>query len=453
MKKFSGTWIALAVFGGLLVWLFWLNPKSKDEREEASKTVVKAEREKIDRIELVNAAGTFVFEKKGGAWEITSPIAGPAEDVAMSQMLNALSQLIATTRVYEKPTEEQRKQAGLEPALTTVKFRADGKEQTLLVGKPHSREESYYVSTPGGAVFMGRKWSLDVFGKGLDEFRRKKLFVFDKDDVRNLWVGDVELSRADALAPWHTNGKPFEGRADRGKVNGLVTKLQNLRAKAWLGADTKLETKYEIAVGLANGDRERLFVGQAAGADEWLARTGTSGEIVVTSGPRPLDDPKEIASWRDPQLYDFVVDDVSKLEVEVDGQTITVTRDAEQMWKAGGNVVNPEATTFLRDAKLAKAVETSGAPKGTDRPVVKATWVTPTETMTLLLGDPQPGTKPVQRWIRTHETKGAVLVQEDFLSHARALKEAASRVPAATSTTSAGASQKGSINVTVDKGT
>lgn len=447
MKKFTGTGVALAVFGALLVWLLWYQPKTKDERDEAKKTVVKAEREKIDRIEVTNATGAYVFEKKGDAWLLTSPRNAPAEDAVTSQMLNALAELIATDLVWKDPTAEQKKLAGLDPPAITVKYRAGGKEQTLLIGKAHSREDGYYVSAAKGPVYMGRKWSLDPFAKSLEDFRRKKLFVFDKDDVRTISIGAVELSRADSISPWHTAGKPFEGRADRGKVNGMLTRATALKAKAWLAPETQLDARYEMRIGLTSGEEHRLLVGQDRGSGEWLARVGTSGEIVVTADPRPLDDPKEIASWKDPQLYDFVVDDVSKLTVEVDGQTVVVTRDEDRMWKAGTNVVNAEATAFLRDAKLAKAIETSSEAKGTNSPVVKATWVTPTQTLELVLGDPKTGTKPVQRWIKTNESPRAALVQEDLLSHARALKDAAMKVEAATTGTS------GKVNVTVDKGT
>ena len=65
MRKFAGTWIAVAVFAGLLAWLFLGKPKSKDERDEAAMSVVSAKREAIDRIAVQNSAGRAVLEKTG----------------------------------------------------------------------------------------------------------------------------------------------------------------------------------------------------------------------------------------------------------------------------------------------------------------------------------------------------------------------------------------------------
>lgn len=455
MRKFAGTWIAVAIFGALLVWLLVGKPKSKDERDEAAMTVVSAERDAIDRIAISSSAGRVVLEKAGTAWSIVDPVAYPVEDAASSQMLNALASLVATDLVWKEPTAAQRAQAGLAPPATTVTFRAGGKEKTLLLGKTFTKGDSVYVSAGGNApVFLARKWSVDVFGKSPDDYRRRKLFVFERDDVRSLSLegagGTITMTREDALAPWRVT-EPFQGRADRGKANGVIAKLSNLRAETFVPADAPGHPMGkpggEVSFTTADGARHTLVVGAWTGApkgDEdirWHARVGTAGQVVIVTNPLPLDLEKDFSAWRDPSLFDFVVDDVETLELVLDGETIGVRRDAEKMWLGhlpqAGTLVNPEATAFLRQVKQAKSTKQgvpappgSAAEKvyGLDAPALSGSWVTRGEKFELTVGKFEGSS--TARWMRTHESPVPQLVDVELIGPARALRDAVKRPPA-----------------------
>lgn len=455
MRKFAGTWIAVAIFGALLVWLLLGKPKTRDEREEAAMTVVSADRDAIDRIAIINSAGRAVLEKRETEWSLVEPVVYPVEDTASSQMLNALSSLVATDLVWKEPTAAQRAQAELAPPASTVTFRAKGKEQTLLLGKTFTKGDSVYVSAGEKApVFLARKWSVDVFGKSPDDYRRKKLFVFERDDVRSLSLegagGRITMTREDALAPWRVTA-PFQGRADRGKANGVIAKLSNLRAEGFIAPDAPGhpmgKPSGSVSFSTADGARHTVVVGAWTGApkgDEdvrWHARVGTAGQVVIVTNPLPLDLAKDFGAWRDPSLFDFVVDDVETLELVLDGETIGVRRDAEKMWMSHlpkeGTLVNPEATAFLRQVKLAKggkqgtpAPPGSAAEKryGLDTPALAGSWVTRGEKFEITVGNFEGSS--ISRWIRTHESPIPQLVDVELIGPARALRDAVKRPPA-----------------------
>lgn len=460
MKAFRGTFVLVAIFGGLLAFLLIAKPKSKDEREEAAMTVVSSERDSIARIAVANTHGEFVLEKKGEAWHLTAPVAYPVEESVSSQMLNALSELVATDVVWKAPTAEDRAKAGLAPPAATVTWTAKDGEHTLQIGKPFAKGQSVYVAKDAHApVFLTRAWSVEAFGKTLDELRRKKLFDLHRDDVRDLRVempgrAPLAMTRADTLAPWKVES-PFRGRADRGKANGLLTKIQNLRAEAFVAAPDRehgLEKpRATITLGAGDGGSHLLRIGAEAAktGDEaaWYAQIGTAGQVVLVKAPvlDSLAEPFE--AWRDPALFDFDTESVQSLELTVGGRFVGVTRDLEKNWKTlepqKDVLVNPEATSFLRQAKLAKAVRAGKpAPKGSAQekayglhePLLYGSWVSLQEKHEIAVGKAQPGT--TARWVRTHESDVPVLVEEDLVKAAVELEEAARRPPPSPTPTS-----------------
>ena len=240
MKKFLPTWIALGVFGALLAYLLIAKPKTKDEREEASRTLTKTKRESIDRIEVKNGSGDFLFAKQPGGekWTFvlgtsgvaTAPVWArgktfPVEDTSYNQMLNSLAGLEALDVAWEKPGDAERTKAGLAPKPTSqVRWHSEDGDHTLAVGNATASDDGFYAETPGKpGIWVVRKYNLEVFGKGLDDYRRKKLYDFERDDVRSLTItvkgkpGPLAMSRADPTAPWQVT-TPFTGRADRGNA-------------------------------------------------------------------------------------------------------------------------------------------------------------------------------------------------------------------------------------------
>ncbi len=489
MKKFLSTWITLGLFAVLLAYLLIAKPKTKEEREEAERTVVQADRDAIDRIQIQNPRGRFVLEKTGESWTITEPRELPAEESAVSPMLNTLSSLHASDKVWEAPTDAERERAGLKEPATVVTFRAAGKERTLEIGGAFPQNDTVYVSARGTpAVFTVRRWNLDAFGKGLDELRRKRLFAFDRDEVRSIAIersgrAMLSMTRSDATAPWIAT-VPFAGRGDRGKANGLLTRIEGLSAKRFLdqavpasggggsaapGGTAKEAVRATITLGLADGTTRILAVGPKSaprgGVTEVEYRDAATGTRIVADASLEEDLAADADEWRDSNLFDFVADEATSLELTVDGSTVAVSRGEGAAWKttaAPENVVSAEASAFLRQAKLLTSKERgpevppgSHAEKryGLSAPALRATWKVGDRTMELVVGGATQGAggPPAGgsatgsgatgnpgagggRWMRTGESKNVHLVALDILAAARALKDAAVKAPPATAT-------------------
>ena len=479
MRKFAGTWIALALFAGLVGWLLLAKPKSQDERKEASLTLAKTKRESIDRIEIRNANGTFVLARVSGGptptpaaapspaasatpapppapevWKIQQPRDLPVEDVALNQMKNALSDLVAVDPVWDAATDEQLAQVGLKDPLTTVTWHADDGDHGLLFGKAFPKGEQLYArARDSKKVYVVRKWGVEVFSKSLNDFRRHRLFDFDRDSVQKVEItavgnGTLAASRASMITPWLATS-PFTGRADRGKLNNFLARIAALRADDFAsGIDARAAgldaPRAKITVSTSDGQTHTLLVGADAPGGKWYARDAASGEIAVCSASVPGDVKEPFAAWQDKSLLDFPIEDVASLELTVDGGTFSFHRDDNRMWVENTKKaeVNAEVATFLRTVRGATVSERAKT-ASFDKPSLSASWIAGSGTTAQKFEVTVGAAKGTAHWVRTSEGPDALLVADDLARAARALV-AASNKPMVSGTAATAAPTKGS---------
>ena len=473
MRKFTGTWIVVAVFAALLAFLLIGKPKSRDEVKEDSLRLVSADRDALERVEIENANGTFVLERdepEGGdaTWTVTQTAPAqpsatplPVEESVLNQVKNTLSELLASDPVWTKAGDEERKKSGLADPAAVVRWKAGTEEGTLEIGSEVPRQETFYVAASGKpGIYTASKWSLDAFTRGLDGYRRKKILAFDRDAIRTVLVEvpgrePMMLQRTDALAPWSAS-TPFEGRADRGRVNGLLTRLSNLRAETFVDdppKDSGLDgLRGTISLTDDGGSTWSVLVGAEVKAKDggeplFHVRAGERGAVALAKGPLPEDLVAPFSEWRDKQLFDFFVDDVTRVELSLEKGPLVVERNPDRMFETAGEAsvtVNPEATGLLRalrDAEIesfgseAPAGSAKSKELGLESPVVRATLKLGERTLELVVGATKPGT--AMRWVRTNEQDTAVLVSADPIVTAAAELAAAPGKAAASATEAA----------------
>ena len=453
MKKFTGTWIVVGLLAALVLWIVVIEPKTREEAKEADLTLVSSDREKLEKVEITNAGGTFVLEKKDDAWRITAPRDLPVEESSLNLVKNALESLVASDRVWPSGGAEEREKAGLTKPAATITYAAADKSGTLEVGRQIAKNETFYVAASGKpGIYTARIRTVEIFTKGLPEFRRKKLVEIDRDKVRTLILEapgrePLMLMRADTLAPWIAS-TPFAGRADRGRANGLLTRLSNLRAEEFVDTPPReagldglrgsitvtadggtTATVLIGAVTTGSGDAQRLFV-----------REGERGQVAITKDPIAADLADPFTAWRDKQLFDFFADDVSAVDLVLDKGPLHVVRNDDRMFATSGGtpvVVNTEASRLLRAARDAAIVEfgpdaAAGSAKsrelGLEKPLVLARWTELGRTTELAIGAAKAGT--ALRWVRTSESATALLVDvEPIVQAAAALAAAPSATP------------------------
>jgi hypothetical protein len=251
------------------------------------------------------------------------------------------------------------------------------------------------------------------------------------------------LTRNDTLSPWSVT-TPFTGRADRGKANGLLTRLTNLAAEEFVDTPAAKHgvegLRGSVTLAGDGGKTWTVLVGaEKKKGDKTLVevRDGERGQVILAESALAQDVLDPFTSWRDKQLFDFFVDDVTRVALPAEATPLAFTRDEGRMFVTTGGspvMVNDEANALLRSARDAMVVELGkDAPAGSrastelgfEKPFVKVQWTAQEKPYELVVGAAKAGT--AQRWARTHESPTAVLIDADPIVRAAASLAAASK--------------------------
>ncbi len=226
--------------------------KTPEERflaDRESKRLFRFGRVDVKRGSLQAKNATVTFERDGAGWNITKPIAWPADDEAIDAALDRMASIIMEPVTTENATAEDVEREGLDkPTVTMTVELADGVEYTLHVGRRNRLTDKYPI-TAGDKKRIGLSdsafyWAMD---RPFDELRDKHLVHIPEDDVTGITVfapdGGVRYRLEKDGEGWTTegDGQP-KIEADPGDVL-----LARVRIVKRLTAATFLTDTYDAA--------------------------------------------------------------------------------------------------------------------------------------------------------------------------------------------------------------
>jgi len=222
------------------------NKSTFDLRE---KTLLKFDREKVDAVDLTAAGKTTAFAKQGTDWKITRPLEARADFSAVEGLVGRLQSAQMKSIVTPEPTPDDLKKYGLDKPDVMVNVKAGSATATLFLGgKADKPDNTVYARDLSKPAVMTVETSLgDELKKGADEYRRKDLFEF-----RAYSANRVEISRngqtvvfervkgegQNAQDKWRRTS-PNAADADKDKVEGMLSRLSNMRASAFVESTAK----------------------------------------------------------------------------------------------------------------------------------------------------------------------------------------------------------------------
>src|SRR3954454_7357835 len=126
--------VLLAALGGVT---WWSNKKEADKSKNPADTTTKLltiPDDQFQEIKIKKLTGeTLALKKANAKWQVTAPVAMPADQDAAGSMASALASLSADKVVEDKAGDL--KPYGLEmPTLDVQVVRKDGKTDHLLIG-------------------------------------------------------------------------------------------------------------------------------------------------------------------------------------------------------------------------------------------------------------------------------------------------------------------------------
>ena len=362
----------LAVLGGLV---FWSN-KSQAAKEKAptdtSTKLLNIPDDQFQQIQIKKLTGeTITLKKDNGKWRMTEPKDLPADQDSVSSMTSSLGSLTSDKVIDDKAGDLQ--QYGLAtPTLDVQVLRKDGKTDHLLIGVDTLTGSGAYAKLAGDSkvvtISSFTKTSLD---KRPDDLRDKRLMSFDSDKLTR-----VELTAKGAPIEFGKNAqnewaivKPRPLRADGSAVDGLITKLKDVKMDL---TETDALKKYAEAPKVATATvtdasgTQTIEVHKDKDKNVFAKSSAVEGIYKVNADVADAMD-KGLDDFRNKKLFDFGFSDPGKIDLK----GVSYTKDGDK-WKSGSKTMDNTTVQTLID-KLRDLAATKFADKGGGDPVFEAT--------------------------------------------------------------------------------
>jgi len=232
----------LLVAAGLGLYL-WLVEAPTEQKRAASETAARQlldfKDEDVQAFTLVSSQGeTELLRDKDGRWGILKPTAMEADAAAVDEFLRTLL-LAQVSRVVDESGSDLAGYGLAAPSLT-ISFRLASGTRSLRLGDSGPLSATLYAQREGTPqVLLTTLSGRDVLIHNIQEFRRKRVFQFDRNRVTRLKVA-TPLETVVLYKDGHgdketwTIKSPAEGPADQPEVKSLLSGLQDLKAQDFL---------------------------------------------------------------------------------------------------------------------------------------------------------------------------------------------------------------------------
>jgi hypothetical protein len=354
-KSPSGVW-AYAQEGGkpavILVPEGILTDAQKPPSEYRDKTLLAFERKDVKTVEVRGPTGQVVAAagvKAPDEWQLTAPLAAPADREAISALLEKLRSAKIKEFVADAPKNPA--EYGLDrPTRVTLGMgeAASRTTRTLRFGKAVPEKKGIYAQREGDSAVLlvdedlGRSVPTSAIA-----FRNKTVFDYDRSKLERVELdspkGKVALALQDGK--WRITA-PVALRADEGAMSQVLFKARDLRAKDFVAEDAKRLAAYgldkpQIRITVWEKDAKEpkaLLLAPGREKDRAYATTlGAGSAGVAAVDPSALADlARGVTELRDRSLSDaFDTKDVTRVTIQRPTVTLALDRTGpgEEDWQ------------------------------------------------------------------------------------------------------------------------
>ncbi|HXE79439.1 MAG TPA: DUF4340 domain-containing protein [Vicinamibacterales bacterium] len=209
-----------------------------------NKRVLSFDRDKVDRLEIVEGGKRVEAVKEGLDWRLTVPVKARADYSAVEGVISRLHTAEMTSIVAEDAGNDLSKY-GLDKPQAAVTVGAGSTRATIAFGSAAEDEDIYVRDASRTLVGTAAKSVRDDVIKDAADLRRKDIFEFRSFNATHLTltrgsdaqVFEKEKSAEDSAA-W-SRIKPKAGKVDGSQMETLLTELSSLRADSFTDAAPK----------------------------------------------------------------------------------------------------------------------------------------------------------------------------------------------------------------------
>jgi hypothetical protein len=316
--------------------------------EFRDKTVLAFDRKDVTGVEVVTRDETIAVAAADGKWKLTKPSALRADTDTMREFLDKLQ----AGRVKEFVAEAPPKLDGygldrpVRVSIDTGKDK-DRATRTLLFGRVDDQKKGVYAMRGGEtSVLLIPEDVWTAVPKTAAAVRDKTVVTFDREKVTRIELespkGAVTLAKENDR--WKIT-RPETLPADQTEAGGVLFKLQELKAQAFLSEDAsglaRFLAKPEVKVTIAQqGDAapKTLLLAPSSerrgGQPSAYAGITGSGPVALVDGKAIADLSRTVMDLRDRTLVsNLEVKDVKRVRVKSGSQTMLLERSSDTEWK------------------------------------------------------------------------------------------------------------------------
>lgn len=248
------------------------------------KDVIKVERDKVDRVEIVAGERSVTLAKSGGEWRLEAPIKARADFGAVEGALERLS-----SARMQGIVETQGGDLGkyrLDPPVASFTAVSGSSRATLLLGETENAL-IYAKDALRPMIFTVAPTLYTDLVRDVQEFRRKDLF-----DARSFTATRIELRRGDKTTVLE-KGKTSDGKegwktgdgkdVDATKAEDLLSRITGLRADSFEASAPAALKSPELTVTVRFDDKTEEVSFARAGTDVVASRPDEPGAAKLTA--------------------------------------------------------------------------------------------------------------------------------------------------------------------------
>lgn len=242
------------------------------------KTILKIDRDKVDRVEIETPDHTIKVAKQGADWRISAPVDARADFGTIEGLVGRLNTAQMKAIVSTTGDANALKDYGLDKPAATIRVTSGSAQAGLAIGKSAGDGIVYAKDLSRPMVFTVESALADELKKPADEMRLKDLF-----DARAFNTTRLEVSRGGQIVAFEKDKDawkqvtPAPKPADGAKVDALLTALTNARATGFVDKAPALDTpEITATVKFEEGKQEKVSFGRK-GTDAFAHRDGEPG--------------------------------------------------------------------------------------------------------------------------------------------------------------------------------
>ena len=324
-----------------------LRDSTRPVADYRDKTVLAFDRKDVTGVEVASPSETIALAGDGGKWALTQPASYPADPDVVTDFLDKLASAKVREFVAEAPSS-------LEPYGLTHPIRVDvqtGKDKdratkSLLVGHVDEAKKGVYAMRPGEqSVLLLPEEVSKALPRTVAALRNKTLVDVAADTGAR---GDLESPKGPVTLVrdadrWKITA-PEALPADQVEAGGVLFKLRELRAQAFLTDDTSGIPKYlakpevKVTVTYKEGPPAVVLLAPSpelrGGRPTAYAAVEGRGPVILVDGRSLTDLSRSVTDLRDRTLFgDLQPRDVKRVRLVGGGTTVLLERSGEREWK------------------------------------------------------------------------------------------------------------------------